>query len=237
MDARTNNGIGKQGETRAEAIYRALFDAILAQELIPGTKLNEETLGTFFNVSRTVVRAALTRLHTESLIELKQNRGAFVASPTIDEARQVFEARVCVEKEVASQLARAATEPQLKRLAQHIKREETALKQGDMAASIRLSGEFHLLAAQIAGNEVLARFLSELVSRTSLILAIHGRQGVSECGIEEHREILTAVRNRDADKAAKAMVRHLGDVVDRIELGTGRARTSKLVDILARYSA
>ena len=232
-----SNGAAKAGGTRAEAIYRALFDAILAQELIPGTKLNEETLGTFFNVSRTVVRAALTRLHADSLIDLKQNRGAFVSSPSAEEARQVFGARICIEKEVASQLARTATEPQLKRLEQHIRREEAALRKGDTAASIRLSGEFHLLAAQIAGNAVLARFLSELVSRTSLVLAIHGRQGVSECGIDEHRQILTAVRNRDPEKAAKAMTRHLSDVVGRIELGAGRARAAKLTDILARYSA
>src|SRR4051812_34098253 len=97
MDAKTNSP-DSAGETRSGAIYRALFDAILAQELKPGTKLNEETLGSFFKASRTIVRAALTRLHAESLIELKQNRGAFVASPSLTEARQVFEARLCVEK-------------------------------------------------------------------------------------------------------------------------------------------
>src|SRR3954447_19950765 len=87
-----NNG------SRIDTIYQALFKAILAQELLPGTKLSEIAIGELFSVSRTIVRAALNRLHTESLVEFRQNRGAFVASTTPEEARQVFEARNAIER-------------------------------------------------------------------------------------------------------------------------------------------
>lgn len=59
------------------------------------------------------MRAALNRLHTESLVEFRQNCGAFIASTTPEEARQVFETRNCVEREIASKLATIVTDQQI----------------------------------------------------------------------------------------------------------------------------
>lgn len=84
-------------EDRAQAIRDTLRDAIVDRRLAPGTKLSESEVGTLFDVSRTVVRAALQMLAYEGLVKAERNRGAFVSNPTPDEARQVFASRRLIE--------------------------------------------------------------------------------------------------------------------------------------------
>jgi DNA-binding GntR family transcriptional regulator len=224
------------GSPRIDSIYQALFRAILAQDLLPGTKLSEEIIGAHFSASRTIVRAALNRLHTEALVEFKQNRGAFVASPGIEEARQVFEARHCIERVVIARLAETASDPQLEALADHIGKERQASSNEDEPGSILLSGEFHLLAARMAGNAVFTGFLKSLISRTSLILAQHGRHEETDCSVDEHLAVLEALRTRDPAIAEAAIATHLQHVVARANLLDPKRPLRGLREVLAQYS-
>jgi DNA-binding GntR family transcriptional regulator len=222
--------------SRIDAIYDALFKAILAQELMPGTKLSEEAIGSLFSVSRTIVRAALNRLHSESLVEFRQNRGAFVASTTPDEARQVFDARNAIEREIFSKLATIITDKQIAELEEHLEREHALSRAHDHAAAILLSGEFHLLAAHMSGNEVLAGFLKSLISRTSLILAQHSTHQESDCSADEHATVLATLKARDSRAAAAAIVEHLQQVFERANIGRTKRTERNLTEILARYA-
>lgn len=236
MAKTTGNGVEEKGASRIDTIYSALSRAILAQELRPGTKLREETIGAHFNVSRTIVRAALNRLHTESLVDFKQNRGAFVASPSLEEARQVFDARLCIEREVIAQLACRITDQQLKALEKHIQSERAINRSNDRATSIILSGEFHMLTAGMAGNQVLADFLGSLISRSSLILAQHSRHHEPECSSDEHGQLLDALRRRDPEAAVAAIESHLAHVIDRANLSAPKQEERSLGDILAQFT-
>lgn len=218
--------------TRVDQIYQALFKAILAQELAPGTKLSEESVGALFKVSRTIVRAALNRLHSESLVEFRLNRGAFVASTTKEEARQVFEARYVVEREVFRRLAASITDSQLEVL-EDIHRQELRAEAHEEA--ILLAGEFHLEAARMAGNEVLRDFLKSLISRTSLILVQHSARHDSDCSVEEHETVLAALRSRDPEISGDAIVRHLKQVFERANIGQTARTGRSLSEILSRF--
>lgn len=222
--------------SRIDAIYQALFKAILAQELVPGTKLSEEAIGSLFSVSRTIVRAALNRLHSESLVEFRQNRGAFVASTTPEEARQVFEARNAIEREIFSRLATVITDKQIASLEAHLEREHAVSDAHDHASAILLSGEFHMLAARMAGNDVLAGFLKSLISRTSLILAQHSTHQDPDCSVDEHAAVLAALRARKPEAAATAIVDHLQQVFERANIGQAKRAERNLSQILARYA-
>ena len=70
--------------------------------------------------------------------------------------------------------------------------EEAARQAGDARVSIRLAGEFHIRLGELAGNTLLRRYLGELVSRCSLILALYGRPHSADCAVNEHREIVAA---------------------------------------------
>ncbi|HJZ21979.1 MAG TPA: FCD domain-containing protein, partial [Bradyrhizobium sp.] len=101
--------------------------------------------------------------------------------------------------------------------------------------SIRLAGEFHTRLGEMAGNALLARYLGEVVSRTSLILALYGRPHSADCAVSEHREIVAALRDRDADTAIAVMDHHLGSVEHRALLDQVRDGRFDLGAVLSRY--
>ena len=206
-----------------ERIYRELSDAIVAHRLPPGTSLPEDTLASAFGVSRTVVRKALLRLGHEKLVDLRPNRGAMVARPSVEEARAVFEARRVVEAAIVDAAAERASEPALGELRAHLAREHEAEQAGDRHALIRLSGDFHRSLATLAGNDVLAAFVAELVSRSSLILALYQRRSGHSCAHEDHAGVLDALARRDAAAAKAHMAAHLTAVEQLLDLGDAAA--------------
>lgn len=191
------------------AIYQGIADAIFEQRLSPGTKLTEDVLGEIFGVSRTVVRKALFRLAHERVIEIRPNRGAVVASPSIDEARHVFEARRVVEAAIVGAVCRVATPEAAARLHRLVAEEHQAHTRDDRRGWIRLSGAFHLELAELAGNTVLADFLRALISRTSLIIALYETPGKSACVSDDHRALLDSIARGNEGEAIALMIRHL----------------------------
>ena len=71
-----------------ERIVESITSAIIERRLMPGTKLSEQKLGDIFQVSRTLVRQALNQLSRDRLVTLERARGAFVAMPSVEEARR-----------------------------------------------------------------------------------------------------------------------------------------------------
>lgn len=227
-----NPKIAKAG-MRAQAAHRALKKAILDQVLAPGSKLPEDSIGERLGVSRTLVREALVRLSEEGLVELIPNKGAVVARPTLEEARDVHVTRVALERLVVETLTKHLTAEQEGKLQHHIDAEESA-KGEQEAVSVRLAGEFHSLLASMTNNEILVRYVDELVARSSLILSMYARPHSAECGVLEHREILVAIKSGDTKKAVTLMTRHLDSITNRALLPTEQHGDAQ--DVLKRYA-
>ena len=87
-----------------ERIVESITTAIVERRLMPGTKLAEQKIADVFQVSRTLVRQALNQLSRDRLVTLEPARGAFVAMPSPEEARQVFEVRAMLESQLVRQL-------------------------------------------------------------------------------------------------------------------------------------
>jgi len=203
-------------ESTTDAIADALTRAIAAHRLLPGSKLAEQKLADHFGVSRTLVRQALFQLSQNRLVRLEPARGAFVAAPTVEEARQVFAVRRMLEGEMARSFAREATSARIKALREHIAQEKAAAARGDTALRNELLGDFHVRMAELLGNEVLAQILRELASRSSLISLMYQRAGAAEHSQEEHVQIVKALAARDEDRAAQLMVLHLQHVEESL---------------------
>lgn len=93
-----------------------------------------------------------------------------------------------------------------------------------------------MLAARMAGNDVLAGFLKSLISRTSLILAQHSTHQDPDCSADEHAAVLSALRARKPEAAATAIVDHLQQVFERANIGQSKRAERNLSQILARYA-
>ena len=110
---------------RSSAVYEGLRRAIIEQALRPGDKLPEDTIGESFGVSRTLVRAALTRLASEGLVEQQPNKGATVASPSFTSASDMFDVRRQLEDLVVQRLAGRLMPAQARTLRGHVERERS----------------------------------------------------------------------------------------------------------------
>src|SRR5690606_9120176 len=117
--------------TQDDIVYAHNLDAILEQRLASSTMLREEALGEIFRVSRTIIRRALLRLAHEGVVLLRPNRGAVVACPSVEEARQVFFARRLVERAITELAVQHATDEQLAELRQMVQDEQDCFARGD----------------------------------------------------------------------------------------------------------
>jgi DNA-binding GntR family transcriptional regulator len=205
-------------ENTIDEIYEKVYVAILEHRLHPGTKLGEERLADIFGVSRARVREVLARLAHEQIVELYPQRGAYVARPTIEQARDVFEARRLIEPAVLRRLIDTLTPEKVARLRQHQELESDARRRDDKRAVIRLSGEFHTLAAELAGNSALARSMRELCMLTCLTIFLYDAPTATSCRHDEHRLIVDAVAKRDVAKAEKLMLEHLDHIEGSLKL-------------------
>lgn len=199
-------------------IYEAVFLAVRSQQLRPGTKLTENSLSELFGVSRTIVRKALQKLAHEHIVELRPNRGAIIASPSRQETSEVFGARRAIEAAILPLVVRNASKALLAKLKQHVRKEHHAFESGDRPTWIHLTGEFHLMLAEIGGNRVLSRYLSELVSRCSLIIAMYDSSTSVPCDNDEHDRVVDLVAAQDLKGLMQMMDQHLLEIEQRLNL-------------------
>ncbi|MHB9838745.1 GntR family transcriptional regulator [Paraburkholderia terrae] len=198
--------------TKPEAIAERIRAAILEHRLAPGAKLTEAQLCEVFGVKRGPIRQALALLSTDHLVDLEPNRGAFVASPSLQEVHEVFEMRRIIELAVVDKICASQGSRRLKNIGGMIARERKAFESRDFPAWIRLSGEFHTELASLTGNTVLCNCLNGLVARSTLISALYESLGRSPCSFEDHEAILAALDAGDAKTACALMSRHLQSV-------------------------
>lgn len=194
------------------AIAEALTRAIVEHKLLPGTKLAEQKLADHFGVSRTLVRQALFQLSQNRLVTLAPARGAFVATPSAEEAQQVFAVRRMLETEMTRVFVRQVKPAQIRALKAHITAEKKAMDRNDVGQRTELLGDFHVVMAEQMGNHVLAQILGELLSRCALITLMYQSATAAEHSHEEHEAIVTALAAKDEALAVRLMQEHLQHV-------------------------
>ncbi|MGE0854066.1 MAG: GntR family transcriptional regulator [Hyphomicrobiaceae bacterium] len=213
----------------------ALVAAIMAGDLPAGAKLSEGAIGTIFNVSRTIVREALRQLASIGLVVLLPNRGAFVASPDAAEACDLYAARRLIELEIVADVASHCTAHDVRRLRQHVARQQAAYDQQNRGAYIHLLGEFHLVLAGIGGNRVLEELVGQLVPRSSLITTLFSGAGPHPCAMHEHSLLIDSLAVGDAAASVEAMREHLTLRSQSLEFEAPQPANIDFSTVLAPY--
>lgn len=201
-----------------QRIVESITAAIVGRRLMPGTKLSEQKIADIFNVSRTLVRQALNQLTRDRLVVLEPARGAFVATPSVEEARQVFEVRQILEAALARRLCAVITDAQVARLRRHLEDEQSAVSNTDVSGRTRLLADFHVVLAQMLGNDVLAQLLTDLLTRSSLIALMYQSSHSAEASLAEHVAIVDAFERRDVRAAVRLTIEHLEHVEQNLHL-------------------
>lgn len=224
-------GRAKANPDADDAIYSRVLAAILQGALKAGTKLSEPRLAEIFGVSRERVRKALHRLAAERRLEITPNRGARVPKPTIEDVKTVYTAHRVVEAGVLTQLLSDLPDGLLDKLDTHLREEQLAAERRDRAASVRLSGAFHLHLVDALGNEELSRITRDLISRSSVMVTLYEAATDSPCAVDEHGAIVAALRARDLSRALTLSREHFEHVEHRLHLDGGEPPDADLESI------
>jgi DNA-binding GntR family transcriptional regulator len=220
------------GAALEDSVHTELSRALFEGRLTPGSKLPEHRLAKLFGVSRERIRKVLHRLVAERRLEAIPQRGVFVPNPSPQEIRTVYEAHRVFEAGVLAQLARSDDETILPRIEAHLAEEREAVAREDRAASVRLSGEFHMMLVDALGNIELSRFLRELLARSSLMVSAFEPMRLSLCGVDEHAAIASALKAKDRDRAIALSGEHFRHIEDRLAKGIVERSEREIEDAL-----
>jgi DNA-binding GntR family transcriptional regulator len=215
-----------------DRIYDAIYQAIFERRLEPNTRLVEVKLAEALGGSRANVRQALLLLAQRKLVKIVPNKGALVAEPTEAEAAEVFGVRRCLEQEVVSLACLRCQPEDIDRLQRHLETEQQARREGDQHALIRLTGNFHLLLAEIAANQVLIDFLRQLIARSSLILEKYERRSSHMCNGDHHGQLVQMIAAGDRDGAQQLMDVHLREIEATLSFHR-KAKPADLTEVFA----
>ena len=204
--------------------YTRLRDAIIRGELAPSQRLVEADMSRTFQMPRAAVRTALVRLEHEGLVEREPHRGARVRRVTEQEAVEILQARAALEGLAARQAALNITPARAEELRAVLDRQHAALDKQDLLGASDVNAELHAKIVELSGHATAQRLIrslnSQMVRFQFRTILIAGRPPQS---LEEHRAIVEAVAGGDADRAERAMRRHLNNVAKALERSQAQA--------------
>jgi DNA-binding GntR family transcriptional regulator len=190
-------------------IYNRLWLAIIEAKLKPGTKLREDVICETFAISRTVVRKVLFIMEQEGIVELPPNRGAYVATPSPDDARDALEAARVISLHVVSGLSaphHTVGQSHIERMRRHISVQAAAEAAGDFARTRILSGEFLTLLTHVYDNRILASQFENLITRMTLAASLYQRgERQLRAGAAFQSDLLDRILKHDGDGALSVM--------------------------------
>jgi DNA-binding GntR family transcriptional regulator len=187
---------------------RILRAAILRGDLKPGQKLKQQELAEWLGMSATPVREVLRFLEAEGLLEHVPNIGVFVAEISPEDTKETTPIRVALETLAVRMYTERFDESDIASLSRLVDEMERAWRERDLVQVRRTNFQFHSTIYSGSGSEILRGLIERLWPRfaTDLLWMIPGR---AEQSIEQHRAILSALKKRDADGAARAMADHI----------------------------
>jgi DNA-binding GntR family transcriptional regulator len=193
-----------------QEVAERLRQRIFSHELKPGTWVDEQALADDYGISRTPLREALKVLASEGLVTLKPRRGCYVTEISERDLDEIFTVMALLEGQCAQTSARKAGEGDLERLRRIHAQLEKAAGGGDINGFFEANQAFHLALQEIADNRWLQHAIEDL--RKVIKLSRHHSlfsEGRLEQSLAEHRKILAALGERQADEAERLMREHI----------------------------
>lgn len=198
--------IGATHQPLRERVRDLLRDRIVRGDFVPGDRLVERVLAEEMGVSRVPVREALTLLKGEGFVQEVPRRGVIVTVLAKEDVDDLFDVRDALDVQCARLASARATDAEIEALAAIADDADAALARGDLEAVAEHNQAFHDALPRMAHNPILASTLEPLEGRLHWVL----RQNRSpEILLTEHRELVEALAQRDADAAAEVARRHV----------------------------
>ncbi|MGW6898791.1 GntR family transcriptional regulator [Streptomyces sp. NBC_01727] len=196
-----------------QAVYDVLIELIVGGVLQPGRHLIEAELAEELGVSRQPVREALLRLQADGWVDLRPAQGAFVHSPTVEEATQLLSVRAVLETHSARGAAQYATGPDITRLWELQAAGIAALSADDARGIVEANAALHGFITELARNPILAELIRQVDRRVRWYYMPIARPRGKDAW-NEHADIIDRIAAGDADRAEELMHHHTRTTTD-----------------------
>jgi DNA-binding GntR family transcriptional regulator len=215
-----------RADSRAEQAYRVLREQIATGRLAPGEQVTERGLAVQLGVSPTPVREALRRLEQQRLVERVSARRLRITAQSEESLRELMHTEVVLRAAAARFATAKIGADVLAEMTELVDRLEADPEHGDPEQQLTLARRFDELLLAAADNDVVTGLIDSVsvfgwTSRVKAVQSMHDSPDIGRGRIRDHRDILAALRARDADRVEQLVRRHLTGSIDYL-LAQGR---------------
>ena len=203
-------------------VFQKIREDILTGVYKEHDELREVSIGEELGVSRTPVREALRQLELEGLVTIVPNKGAYVTGITPQDVHDIYKIRSLLEGLCARWATEHITGRQIEELEEIILLSEFHLrkKSAEQAEQVsELDGKFHKVLYEASNSRILEHVLSDFHKYVQMARMMSvGAKDRAERSIEEHRDILKAIKDKDPDKAEWLANQHIMKVMENLHM-------------------
>ncbi len=194
-----------------EAVADKLRAAILDGSLPAGTKLVESELAERFGTSRGPVREAIRELAREGLVAELPRRGTVVSTMTARDLAEIYAIREGMELSAVRTVVERAGDADFRSLEDSLGLMEEARSSGDYGIIAEHDFAFHRRLISLAGNRRMADINDAMLTQSAVLLRLAAEVNAtlrSDLDRPVHQELVDAIRDRDLERARRAVVAH-----------------------------
>lgn len=197
------------GETSKEYALRMLKDNIVKLELAPGSVVSANALALELGLSKTPVREALMELSKTHIVEIQPQKGCVISLIDLDLVEESQFLRVVLETAVVERVCEIATEENLAYLSGNISLQEFYLKSSNAGKLLEMDDDFHKTLFLIAKKEHIFELMNSMTAHFDRVRTLSLKAVKDIKIVQDHRDILAAIQNRNKEEAVAAMKKHL----------------------------
>lgn len=197
-------------------IVRRLRDRILRGELPPGSRLSEVDVAAFYGISRQPVREAFIKLAEASLVDVLPQRGSYVSRIDLSAVLAAQFVREAVEADIVRRVAQFVGPATLRDLDDILAEQMEATNASDPLPFMALDDTFHRKLAEVAGQGAGWDFLQPLKTQMDRVRHLSAQQFPRRTLVQQHKQIVDAIRQGDVDAAERNMRLHLRQILEDV---------------------
>ncbi|MGB9840258.1 GntR family transcriptional regulator [Thermovenabulum sp.] len=200
-------------ENAREFVIRVLYHNIIYLNLKPGQQVSESEIASLLGVSRTPVREAFIELSKTSLVEIYPQKGTYISKIDLDLVEESRFARSILEKAVIKLVCGTITEDYLMFLEDNVRLQELAVKRKDYKELLLLDNKFHEIIFKACKKELTFNLIRSMMSHFDRIRILNFAVMDMQRTVNDHKNILKAIKERNEKKAEELMEEHLTRVI------------------------